>query len=255
MKEAKSFSFIIHDKHAEKAKDNCYKCHPGPKTKCFRDVMAKAGMACKDCHGTMKDIAKSIEKGRKPWLNEPSCGASKCHGADYAEENGKLFRQSKGHGGVFCSGCHGSPHAVLPTADYGRDNAQNVALQGYKGILDRCQVCHGVVPKGLGPHKMQLQLVSVTNDNVPKDGTKLNNPYPNPAKDKINIPFQIVKDAYVHLEIFDINGKLQITPLNQFLMAAEYNIPVDISLLHSGKYFYYLTTSNQKIRGAFEVMK
>jgi len=96
-------------------------------------------------------VGESISNGRVPWLQEPSCGATQCHGPNYAEEPGKLFRQSRGHGGLFCSACHGEPHAILPSSQ-ANDNAQNIALQGYAGTLNKCEVCHGVVPTGAGPH-------------------------------------------------------------------------------------------------------
>jgi hypothetical protein len=146
--EAGSLSFVIHDKHKEYTND-CYKCHPGPNTQCYRDVMYSGGMVCQDCHGNMTQVAQSIENGRRPWLDEPSCGS--CHGSEYAEEPGKLFRESKGHGGLYCSACHGSPHVIFPSVNP-RDNVQNIELQGHAGTLDDCTVCHGVVPQGNGPH-------------------------------------------------------------------------------------------------------
>jgi len=145
-----SFSFVIHDKHKDKT-NNCYKCHPGPNTQCFRDIMHTGGMVCQDCHGNMANVSQTIENGRQPWLQEPSCGAASCHGANYAEEPGKLFKQSRGHGGLFCSACHGSPHAIQPTVQP-NDNIQNTLLQGFSGTLRRCEVCHGVVPDLPGPH-------------------------------------------------------------------------------------------------------
>lgn len=146
----KSFSEAIHEKHAGKTND-CYKCHPGPNTQCYRDVMHTGGMVCQDCHGSVAQVASSIDEGREPWLEEPSCGATQCHGANYAENPGKLFRQSKGHGGLYCSACHGSPHAILPS-EKDRDNVQNIALQGFKGTLYNCAVCHGYIPSAPGPH-------------------------------------------------------------------------------------------------------
>jgi len=148
--EAPVFSFAIHNKHKDKTND-CYKCHPGPNTQCYRDVMHAGGMVCQDCHGSISQVASSIANGREPWLQEPSCGSVSCHGANYAEEPGKLFRQSKGHGGLYCSACHGSPHAILPSENP-RDNVQNIALQGSAGTLKDCKVCHGIVPDGPGPH-------------------------------------------------------------------------------------------------------
>ncbi|MFH2055623.1 MAG: dockerin type I repeat-containing protein [bacterium] len=152
--ELPSLSEAIHKKHGGITND-CYKCHPGPETQCLRDVMkAEHGFVCQTCHGSVTQVGESISDGREPWFEEPSCGAVQCHGANYAEEPGKLFRESRGHGGLFCSACHGEPHAIVPS-EVDRDNVQNIALQGYAGTLDKCEVCHGVVPAGAGPHGIQ----------------------------------------------------------------------------------------------------
>jgi hypothetical protein len=146
-----SLSEAVHSKHGEITND-CYKCHPGPTTQCLRDVMKnKHGFTCQTCHGSVSNVGATIAAGRNPWLQEPSCGATACHGATYAEEPGKLFRQSQGHGGLYCSACHGEPHAILPSSQP-NDNVQNIALQGHAGTLKDCTVCHGVVPTGAGPH-------------------------------------------------------------------------------------------------------
>jgi hypothetical protein len=157
--EAKSFSYRMHNQHKSVAgPDNstatCYKCHPGPNTQCLRDIMGKVPanpMTCQSCHGTMSQVASSISAGRRPWLDEPQCGNAACHGSTYAEETGKLFRNSEGHGGLFCSACHGSPHAIQPTVE-GNDNLQNIRLQGFAGTLQTCSVCHATPPTSPGPH-------------------------------------------------------------------------------------------------------
>ncbi len=173
------FSQVIHEKHGEfinsGTSNDCYKCHPGPNTQCWRDVMhdSPGGITkCQDCHGSVSHVGHSIDQGRNPWLQEPSCGATSCHGPNYAEEPGKLFRNSKGHGGLFCSTCHGSPHAILPTSNP-RDNAQNIALQGFAGTLSDCSVCHGYIPAGAGPHG--LHSVAVQNVTIPNAQTSCYN--------------------------------------------------------------------------------
>ena len=146
-----SLSEAIHSQHGGRTND-CYKCHPGPNTQCLRDVMStQHGMICQDCHGSVANVGQTISDGREPWFEEPSCGAVSCHGPNYAEEPGKLFRESRGHGGLFCSACHGEPHAIV-TSRVARDNVQNIALQGRAGTLNSCEVCHGVAPSGAGPH-------------------------------------------------------------------------------------------------------
>ncbi len=146
-----SLSEAVHKQHGGVTND-CYKCHPGPNTQCLRDVMStNHGFVCQTCHGSVTQVGESISSGRIPWLQEPSCGATQCHGPIYAEEPGKLFRQSKGHGGLYCSACHGEPHAIAPSRE-ANDNVQNIALQGYAGTLNKCSVCHGITPTGAGPH-------------------------------------------------------------------------------------------------------
>jgi hypothetical protein len=153
--EAKYMSFQIHDKHKFMDETNpgqigCEKCHPGPNTHCLRGTMnTDFGMVCQDCHGDMDTVSRSIENGRTPWLDEPAC--RDCHTSTYGEPVGQLYRNSQGHGGVYCAGCHGSPHAIYPSRE-ARDNANNIALQGHSGTLNDCSVCHGVTPGGSGPH-------------------------------------------------------------------------------------------------------
>jgi hypothetical protein len=126
--------------------NNCYLCHPGQQTQCLRDVMYSKGMTCINCHGGTADVANPA---RRPWIDEPRCGA--CHAAQFAENAGKRYRDSVGHGGLYCEACHGSPHAILPSTQP-NDNIQNIALQGHAGTLSDCTVCHTQIPTGLGPH-------------------------------------------------------------------------------------------------------
>lgn len=150
--ELPSLSLAMHGKHAQETND-CYQCHPGPNTQCLRGVMSQQyDMTCTDCHGGVSQVANSVEQGREPWLQEPRCGT--CHGTTYEEDANTLYRNSNGahsHHGLYCSTCHGSPHAILPSREE-RDNRQNVALQGHAGTLSVCAVCHKETPDESGPH-------------------------------------------------------------------------------------------------------
>ncbi len=149
-----NLSHAIHSRHAPGTDDkaegtnDCYLCHPGVKTQCHRDVMYSKGMRCINCHGDMAAVANSA---RRPWIDLPRCGATSCHGSQYAEESGELFRNSQGHGGLYCSACHGSPHAIWPSIE-ANDNIQTIALQGHSGTLNDCRVCHNEIPSKPGPH-------------------------------------------------------------------------------------------------------
>ena len=153
---------------------SCYLCHPGPVTQCKRGAMNT--QRCSDCHGVTTHVG---DVARNPWLVEPSC--QMCHNAGLRykttfETTGKwrvpadttfatnanvpvagsdLYRFSTGHGKVFCSACHGSPHAEYPTLRP-NDNVYSIGLQGHAGKIAECVVCHTSTPTTAngGPHGM-----------------------------------------------------------------------------------------------------
>jgi hypothetical protein len=162
--------------------ETCYQCHPGKVTKCLRGAMGGAGIACRDCHGSMLAVGSGA---REPWLDEPRCES--CHTGDarshlgdairltqawegdvdvatprlainkrFAENSNTLYRNSLGHGGVACEGCHGSTHAIWPNAlASSSDNLAAVQLQGHSGTLIECSTCHTSLARTLdGPHGM-----------------------------------------------------------------------------------------------------
>jgi len=142
-----SLSNAMHGKHKDEVPstlDGCYSCHPGPNTKCLRDIMSQRGMTCIDCHGTLAQVAQNPN----PWFNEPRCDG--CH-LNRFQQNNALYRFSTGHGGVYCEGCHDSTHAIARSTQP-RDAIKFIALQGHAGTLDSCTVCHSVAPVGAGPH-------------------------------------------------------------------------------------------------------
>ena len=147
-------SHAMHRSHAGrmdvlKMDNNCYACHPGFKTQCQRDVHFAKGIYCVDCHGDMKAVGDSQ---RRPWVDEPKCGD--CHvrqGFEF-EEPGKLFKESRGHQGVHCAACHGSPHAITPTVTEA-DNLQAMLHQGYPGVIQECTVCHRQRPHDPFKHR------------------------------------------------------------------------------------------------------
>jgi hypothetical protein len=150
---------------------NCFLCHPGKITQCFRGAMLTAGQQCDDCHGDLLAVGGEypLKDGqtREPWVDEPRCES--CHTGDgneqvltrafdpddpaatplpavrkrFAENINTLYRDSIGHGGVGCEGCHGSPHAIWPNQNPdANDNVTAVQLQGHAGTIQECTVCH-----------------------------------------------------------------------------------------------------------------
>jgi len=199
-----SLSQAMHAAHGE-VTNNCYECHPGPNTLCLRDVMSQQhSMTCQNCHGSVVDVARSIENGRQPWLQEPRCGT--CHGAAYSEAPNTLYRNSSnGHGGLFCATCHGSPHAILPSREE-RDNRQTIALQGYAGTLKQCDVCHGFVPSGPGPHGLYPTGVREPLAGGTPAAKVLASP--NPMTTSTELHYRVVDTTPVRLAIYDVSGRV-----------------------------------------------
>ncbi|GMU37219.1 MAG: hypothetical protein KJ057_06380 [Phycisphaerae bacterium] len=148
-------SHAMHAAHADRMDqsglDNvCYACHPGIRTQCQRDVHMAGQVECVDCHGGMAQVGDS---SRMPWLEEPTCGSCHARTGFEFEEPGKLFRFSRGHGGVACLTCHGSPHAITPTLT-AVDNVQSMRLQGRPGTINDCLVCHTRQPEDNFRHRL-----------------------------------------------------------------------------------------------------
>ncbi len=148
-----SLSNAMHRTHAEQVTNDlqgCYSCHPGPSTKCLRDVMSSQfDMNCISCHGSMSQVAQNPT----PWLKEPVC--SDCHGPKNGmtfTQDQALYRNSKGHGGLYCESCHDSTHAIAPSTQI-NDGIKFIQLQGHSGPLDTCTLCHLTQPTGPGPHE------------------------------------------------------------------------------------------------------
>jgi hypothetical protein len=162
------------------------------------------GLTCQNCHGSMSQVAQSIEQGRRPWLDEPRCQT--CHGANYAEAPGTLYRKSNnGHGGLFCSTCHNSPHAILPSREE-RDNRQVTALQGHAGTLSDCTVCHGVTPSAPGPHGFWP--TGLMDGDGASAGVARLIAAPNPMGATTEINYRTVGTDPIRLEIHDVSGRM-----------------------------------------------
>ncbi len=137
----KFLSQAIHGSHASRGAE-CYDCHPGPTEPCNRSIAHTTSDGnCTTCHGTMAEVASSITNGtRMPWLNEPKCAT--CHtGVPEVDTGDVLYRNATGHGGLYCSTCHGSPHAMIPSSE-GSDNYQAIQYQDSNVTIGSCGACH-----------------------------------------------------------------------------------------------------------------
>lgn len=139
----KYLSQAIHGYHATKGA-SCYDCHPGATTKCSRSARHTAADGnCTTCHGSMANVASTIVAGRVPWVGEPNCVS--CHkGVAGIDTGTTLYKNAHGHGNLFCSACHGSPHAMVPSLN-AKDNYQELQYQGSTRpvkSIGSCGVCH-----------------------------------------------------------------------------------------------------------------
>lgn len=142
-------SQAIHHAHASRKNPDgsaitCYSCHPGPKTLCSRSIRHSGTDGnCTTCHGDILKVASSIAGGRVPWVSEPSCVS--CHtGVSEINTGTALYRNSKGHGDIYCAGCHGSPHAMYPSRE-ATDNYQPMQYQPQANkikSISSCGTCH-----------------------------------------------------------------------------------------------------------------
>lgn len=173
------------------SRNSCFSCHPGRVTQCLRGAMGKAidadgghAMQCQSCHGGMATVGDPLRVG---WLEQPSC--QQCHtgtatnnagairfasvfdaqgnphvpadpifatNADVPAAGFDLYRFSTGHGGLQCSACHGSTHAIYPTS-FANDNVQSIEFQGHEGTISECSECHSkdtLETFLTGPHDM-----------------------------------------------------------------------------------------------------
>jgi hypothetical protein len=149
-------SEAIHGFHADK-NALCLDCHPGVTTRCNRSLAHTATDGnCINCHGTMENVSTSISAGRTPWEEETKC--SDCH-TSYLSNTlttavtgstssitevdtfPELYRNAEGHGGVRCTACHGSPHAMVPSREE-KDNYQAMDYQNASVTIGSCAACH-----------------------------------------------------------------------------------------------------------------
>jgi hypothetical protein len=165
---------------------NCQNCHG--------NMAAVGGMSNLKPGGSIDGTNDG--KPRRPWVDLPRCQS--CHTGDaanhmpntdpmvtasdqirrlvafdkgdpaaspllatnkrFAENDGKLFRYSKGHSGIACEGCHNSTHAIWANPDeLHNDNVAAQELQGHTGTVVECSTCHAPGSLALtlnGPHGM-----------------------------------------------------------------------------------------------------
>lgn len=80
-------------------------------------------------------------------------------------------------------------------------------------------------------------------DIIPEEYNLYQN-YPNPFNPETNIKFDLPKNGYVNLVLYDITGKEVLEMVNQNLKAGKYNYKLNGTNLNSGIYFIRLISDN-----------
>ncbi len=88
---------------------------------------------------------------------------------------------------------------------------------------------------------------SPTGDNPMSLPFALNQNYPNPFNPSTTISFNLDRDGYVSLNVYDVTGRVVATILNKTMTAGNYDVGFNASGLSSGVYFYKLKTADQEM--------
>ena len=102
---------------------------------------------------------------------------------------------------------------------------------------------------GYGPtnvyfNQERLPIVGINQNNNTADKFELSQNYPNPFNPVTNIKYQITKNSFVILKVYDILGKEIATLVNENLTPGSYSIDFDATKLTSGLYFYKITAGD-----------
>jgi len=75
---------------------------------------------------------------------------------------------------------------------------------------------------------------------------KLEQNYPNPFNPSTVVPFTLGRSGQVSIRIYDTQGRLLRTVLDEYRVSGEYEIAIDATGLQSGTYFYVLESGEQR---------
>jgi hypothetical protein len=153
---------------------------------------------------------------------------------------------------LYCSACHGSPHAIVPTLQ-ANDNIQNTILQGYPGTLNKCSVCHSITPFGAGPHGINASETEY--DASAHLKTTLDDIFPNPVINSATISFMLEKEARIVLQVFNSSGKIEKLLINKSMDAGSYKVSFNAQNLASGTYFCSLKAGNDSFTKKMLIVK
>ena len=116
-------------------------------------------------------------------------------------------------------------------------NGYTTLMQGNDGyIYAMCFIYNGL-------NRLRPDLTSINNEGIPS-GFSLDQNYPNPFNPETNIRYQILKNSFVSLKIYDLLGRELSSLVNENQVPGNYSVDWDGTNYPSGVYFYRLTTND-----------
>jgi len=86
--------------------------------------------------------------------------------------------------------------------------------------------------------------MNINNDSNHINGYSLDKPYPNPFNPTTTISFYIPSYEFVSIKIYDLNGKLVTTLLEEYLNSGRHNLTWNGQEYSSGQYFVKMKSEN-----------
>ncbi len=123
-------------------------------------------------------------------------------------------------------------------------------------IISRSNRKLRVATHGNGAYELDLALLNSTEETTNTiTGFVLQQNYPNPFNPVTNIEFQLETSGEVLLEVFDIQGRLVETIVNEFRSAGSYQVQFNGASLASGTYIYRLKLGDQVVTKRMQLIK
>jgi len=123
---------------------------------------------------------------------------------------------------------------------------------------------YGVVTAGnSGPGGGHITITEPVNQYIPTGIYNTSQPvnftlyqnYPNPFNPETNIKFDLMKNEFVTLRVFDINGREVRTLVNEKMSAGTYSVKFNAVNMPSGVYYYSLKTETNTVTNKMLLVK